>query len=189
MITIRSEHARDIKAREALLDDVFGIERHAKTCERLREGRLPVRGLSFISEDDGCLIGTVRLWHVEAGTAGASLILGPLAVAKAKRSSGVGARLMRTALRRAAMLGHRSILLVGDVSYYERFGFSANLTQRLCLPGPVDPKRFLGLELETGALFDAIGQVFATGVLNSNHSDVVLHQSASHRSRLMNLAA
>ena len=41
MVTIREEKMADVSAREALLDEVFGIERFEKTCERLRAGRLP----------------------------------------------------------------------------------------------------------------------------------------------------
>lgn len=43
MISIRSELARDIPHREALLDEAFGIDRHEKTCERIRENRMPAK--------------------------------------------------------------------------------------------------------------------------------------------------
>ena len=44
MVTIRNEFARDIDAREALLDRVWGPARLQKTAERLREGRSPPKG-------------------------------------------------------------------------------------------------------------------------------------------------
>ena len=47
MATIRMEFTRDAAAREALLDRAFGEARFKKTAERLREGRLPAKGLSF----------------------------------------------------------------------------------------------------------------------------------------------
>ena len=65
----------------------FGHGRFAKTCERLREGRLPADGLSLVPEHDGALVGTVRLWHVAAGPGRPALLLGPLAVAAASRAS------------------------------------------------------------------------------------------------------
>ena len=77
MIIIREEYAADVSAREALLDDVFGLERFEKTCERLRAGRLPANGLSLIAEIDGEIVGTVRLWHVNAGGVSDALVLGP----------------------------------------------------------------------------------------------------------------
>ena len=165
---VRDERPADVTAREHLLDAAFGPERFAKTCERLREGRLPAEGLALAAEDAaGRLLGTVRLWHVDAGEAGEALMLGPIAVADTARSLGVGAALMRVAIDRARRLGHRAIVLVGDAPYYARFGFSADLTTGLDLPGPVDRRRFLALELADGALDAARGPVVATGTLEA----------------------
>ena len=44
---IRAERASDVVAREALLDACFGENRHARTCQRLRDGRAPAEGLAF----------------------------------------------------------------------------------------------------------------------------------------------
>jgi len=162
MIIIRSEHARDVKAREALLDDALGAERHEKTCERLREGRVPVRGLSLVAEIEGRIVGTVRLWHVAIGSLNA-LLLGPLAVSYDYRTQGIGARLVRAALNRAAIQGHQAVILVGDAPYYSRFGFSADVMTDIDLPGPVDRARFLGLELKEGAFAEVRGVVAAAG--------------------------
>lgn len=163
---LRDERAGDVVARERLLDAAFGPARFTKTCERLREGRRPAEGLALVAEDgEGRLIGTVRLWHVDLGDAGAGLMLGPIAVAAEARSLGLGAALMRVAIDRARRLGHRAVMLVGDAAYYERFGFSTVPTLGLDLPGPVDRHRFLALELVSGALDRASGMVVATGAL------------------------
>lgn len=163
MIILREETQRDVEAREALLDACFGAARFEKTCERLREDRLPAEGLSLVAENEGKVIGTVRLWHVLAGPRRPALLLGPLAVDPACRSLGLGTRLMGAALGRAAMFDHRAVLLVGDAPYYERFGFSIEKTEGLWLPGPYERNRFLGLELEAGALDGARGLVSAAG--------------------------
>src|ERR1700736_4344721 len=92
---IRSERASDVVAREALLDACFGDNRHARTCQRLRDGRAPAEGLGLSAvRQDGRVVGTVRLWHVSAGGR-AALMLGPLAVDDTARSLGVGATLMK----------------------------------------------------------------------------------------------
>ena len=159
---VRAERPQDAAAREALLDDALGLERFKKTSARLRAGRLPAEGLALVAEQSDALIGTVRLWPINAGGVDA-LLLGPLAVARSHRGLGVGARLMRAAIVRASARGHRAILLVGDAPYYARFGFAAGVTARLALPGPVESARFLGLELASGALSRAEGLVVATG--------------------------
>jgi predicted N-acetyltransferase YhbS len=161
-LTIASESPADSWARERLLDEAFGAARSDKTVERLREGRLLAQGFALAAKDAGKLIGTLRMWHILAGEVPA-LLLGPLAVATAYRSRGVGRRLMAEALFRAASAGHKAVLLVGDAPYYEPFGFSRRHTLRLSLPGPVDEARFLGLELESGALQAARGVVTAAG--------------------------
>lgn len=157
------ELPRDIPARETLLDEAFGACRFAKTSERLREGRLPAPGLAFVAHDGVELVGTLRLWNVRAQTGHDLLLLGPLAVAASQRGTGLGSALMRHGLSRARQLGHRGVILVGDAPYYERFGFRADVTADLDLPGPVDRARFLGLEFAAGAVSGAHGLVEARG--------------------------
>lgn len=159
MVTIRHERAGDGAAREKLLDRVFGEARFLKTCERLRKDRLPAEGLAFAAYHGRKLVGTVRLWTVMAGSAGPALLLGPLAVAPEMRGRGIGAELLRHAIAEASLHGHGAILLVGDEPYYRRFGFSPRAVKGLTLPGPVDRRRFLGLELDEDALKGARGTV------------------------------
>ena len=164
MLTIDEEVPSEVGAREALLDHAMGPERFAKTSQRLRDGRLPE--LALVAREGGRLVGTVRLWAIfaaGAGKGGSLLLLGPLAVAPECQGEGIGARLMRSALNRAAATGYGGVLLVGDAPYYSRFGFSAALTQNLEMPGPVERHRFLGHELRLGALADARGLVRAAG--------------------------
>ena len=165
MVTIRHEKTTDIAAREALLDEAFGTARTAKTAERLRDGRLPADGLAFVATERGRVVGTVRLWHVAPGIGQPALLLGPVAVASTHRNRGIGAALMQRALRDARRLGHGAVLLVGDAPYYGRFGFSAEKTGALWLPGPYDRDRLLGHELAPGALDGARGLVSAIGGL------------------------
>jgi predicted N-acetyltransferase YhbS len=166
MFSIRSELPTDFTARDSLLDRSFGRARLRKTSERLRNGRNPAEGLAFTAVDaNGKLTGTIRLWHVIAGSAGPALLLGPLAVDAKARGLGLGTALMRNAINTATVLGHESILLVGDAPYYSKFGFTAEHTRSLHLPGPVDRARFLGLELVPEALDGAEGLVSAAGFM------------------------
>jgi predicted N-acetyltransferase YhbS len=163
MVTIREEKIADITARESLLDKAYGATRFTKTSERLREGRLPADGLSLVALDRGQLVGTVRLWNVSAGPGRAALLLGPLAVHPAHRNRGIGTALMRRAIVRARLAGHSAIILVGDASYYGRFGFSAAATGELWMPGRYDRDRLLALALQPAALSGARGLIGATG--------------------------
>ncbi|PYE87739.1 GNAT family N-acetyltransferase [Phyllobacterium leguminum] len=167
--TILHEAAHDAPAREALLDRAMGEGRHRKSSEKLRRGRVPSAGLAFVARsEDGTLIGTVRLWDIRAGR-GASgagvpaLLLGPLAVDASAEGQGIGSALMRHAIAEAARLGAGAILLVGDPEYYARFGFSGDKVAALAMPGPVERRRFLALELKSGHLDGVRGILAASG--------------------------
>jgi len=162
-ILIREEVARDAFAREILLDKAFGLNRARKSSERLREGRLPAEGLAFTAFRDNILVGTLRLWDIETGDSRKALLLGPIAISASLRSQGLGGAMIRMALEKAFTLGHEAVILVGDEPYYRRFGFAHEKMGGLDMPGPVDPARFLGLELREGALDGAFGVLRATG--------------------------
>lgn len=175
--SIQNETAADIPARDALLDRAMGPRWKKKSSHRLRRGRLPAEGLAFVAKDEqGAVVGTVRLWDVTVGSRPISptrgeigrvtdgvLLLGPLAVEPEHKSSGIGSALMRHAIAEAKRLAHAAILLVGDEAYYGRFGFSAHKTARLAMPGPYERHRFLALELVPGALDGAAGTLAPSG--------------------------
>lgn len=164
-IIITAETSADIAAREALLDRAMGAGRKRKSSEKLRRGRRPSEGLAFVARGEGgAVVGTVRLWDVRLGDHGAAaLLLGPLAVDPTVKSAGIGSALMHHAVAEATRLGHRAILLVGDAAYYARFGFSAEKTGGLAMPGPYERDRFLALELVPGVLDGARGTLKASG--------------------------
>ena len=156
--SIRRERRTDEAAREHLLDAAYGPVRFQKPSQKLREGREPE--LSFVAVEDGRVVGTVRLWPVVAGAGQPALLLGPLAVDPGYRNRGIGSALVRRALRDARRT-HSAVLLVGDASYYGRFGFHPVPPGQITMPGPVDPRRLLAAELVPGALDGARGLVAA----------------------------
>lgn len=169
MIQIRNERLSDIDAREALLDSAFGDTRYRKSSERLREDRLPAEGLSFIASENKRVIGTARLWNIACGVEKSlgqpALLLGPVAVAEDCRSRGLGGALVCRAIQTARKLGYGAVVLVGDPEYYGRFGFTAEKTGALWMPGPFERHRLLGRELKAGALDGARGMIAPAGRL------------------------
>jgi predicted N-acetyltransferase YhbS len=163
MIQIRQEKRTDIPSREALLNAAMGEVRFTKCSERLREDRVAAEGLSFVAVEDGRLIGTVRLWHVTAGPGRSALLLGPMAVAPEAQGRGIGSALMTHAVKAARRSGAAAVILVGDAPYYSRFGFSAEKTGALWMPGAYDQNRLLALELKADSLDGAQGLVSASG--------------------------
>lgn len=157
-LTIRREYPSDRDAIERMHERAFGPGRFARTAYRLREGVAPQEDLSFVSLVGTLIVGSVRLTAVRAGGQPA-LMLGPLTVEPAFMGRGIGGALMRASLDAARDAGHAVVLLVGDEPYYSRFGFRVVPGGQLTLPGPVDTRRFLYLELNDGAFAGISGAV------------------------------
>ncbi len=141
------EHAAAV---EALYDDVFGPGRFAKTAERLREGNTKIADASLVAVDREGLTGVVRVWPVTVGETGRAAFLGPIAVAERRRGNGVAFKLMERAIGVCREQGYAAVILVGDLDYYDRFGFKS-AEGRFQLPGPVDQKRVLIRDLSERA--------------------------------------
>ena len=165
---VDQENPGDVVARENLLDRAMGAGRRRKSSEKLRAGRIPAEGLALVARDeDGHVIGTVRLWNVEAGVdadgnAVSALLLGPLAVDCQHEGKGIGGALMRAAITEARDRGHGAVLLVGDPEYYERFGFFTGPAQHLVMPGPFERRRLLA-RLDEGQSLPARGRLAPRG--------------------------
>lgn len=159
-LVLRHENSSDTHAIDRLHERAFGPGRYARTAYRLREGIPPILSLCFIAQVGTMLVGSIRINAIKAAGAPA-LILGPLTVEPAFSDRGIGSRLMEMAISKAREDGHTLIFLVGDLPYYSRFGFKPVPHGRLTMPGPVDPHRFLVLELVEGALGDLSGALMA----------------------------
>ena len=162
--SIYPETAGDVAPRDRLLDRAMKPNWRRKSSEKIRRGRQAA--LAFVARDEaGAVVGTVRLWNVALGEGGQpALLLGPLAVDPSIRSSGIGGALMRQAIGAARNGGHGAVMLVGDAEYYSRFGFSADKTGALAMPGPFEKHRLLALELVPSTLDGASGVIRPTGV-------------------------
>lgn len=158
--TLPSDH----DAIEHLLDLSFGPDRRSKTSYRLREGSTVVTGLSQVVRDEAIgVVGAISYWPLAIGAKGSrALLLGPLAVHPDRQNLGIGLLLMRETLAAAKVLGYKLVLLVGDAPYYARAGFSEVPEGQLLMPGPVDPKRLLFVELVPGTLAEAQGLMMAS---------------------------
>jgi predicted N-acetyltransferase YhbS len=148
-LVVRPERPEDAPAIERLEARAFGPGRFARTAYRLREGGRPRLDLGVTASVGSFLAGSVRMSPVRAGEV-AFLMLGPLAVDPSFEGRGIGTALTGAAIEAARAAGEGLVILVGDLPYYARFGFSAVPPGALSLPGPVDPARFLWLELADG---------------------------------------
>ena len=168
MIRLQPERQQDWWEVEALFDLCFAPGREALSSYRLRDGIAPVAGLSLVARDQGILAGAIRFWPVRAGGA-AALLLGPVAVHPTHQGEGLGAVLIRDAMAGARTDGWSRVLLVGDASYYGRFGFTR--LQGVEMPPPTNPDRVLGHALHPGAWDGVTGPVTRWASAGSDAGD------------------
>ncbi len=154
-VTVRPERRAERDAIRALHDAVFDRPDEGLIVEGIRGSADAIDGASLVALDgSGAVIGHLLASRgVIVGDDGVERqvwMLGPFAVRADVQGRGVGARLMREQINLATKRGVPLICLVGEASYYPRFGFSAKAAESLNAPfsGP----SFMALELEAGAL-------------------------------------
>lgn len=162
-LSILHETAADCAGVERLHERAFGPGRYARTAYRLREGVPHEPDLSFTAMVGTLLVGSIRLTRITAGGRPA-LLLGPVTVEPAFMNRGIGMALVRRSLEAAREAGHQLVFLVGDEPFYGRAGFKRVPLGRLQMPGPVDPARFLVLELTEGAMEGVSGPMLPSPV-------------------------
>jgi len=151
---------------EAVLDRAFGADRHARTAYRIREGMGWLPGLSLAAlDEDELLVATIQCWPIALQTQQGQVplvMVGPVAVVPERQGEGFGVGLMSAMIAEYARLaadGGRGAnpssssaavgqtglpqVLIGDVDYYGRWGFSATMTGGWRCPGTYEPARLL----------------------------------------------
>ena len=104
--------------------------------------------LSLVAEEEGEIIGQVTFSPVTIdGQEGPWLCLGPVAVEPDRHSEGIGAALIREGLAQIAADGCELCVLLGNPSYYRRFGFEHDQAL-FCGEGQPEAFQYLALSGE-----------------------------------------
>lgn len=149
-IQLRHETTNDIAAIEAVTIAAFADAPHTSHTEQyiVRALRAATElTLSIVAEEHGQVIGHVALspvtitdshGHKAKGWYG----LGPISVLPARQGQGIGSRLMEQVLAELRDMQAAGCVLLGNPTYYARFGFQAHAC--LQLPG-VPPAYFMAV--------------------------------------------
>ena len=117
-------------------------------------------GSSLVAEEGGRVVGHILFSDLPIVTADGTveaLALAPLAVLPSHQRRGIGSLLVREGLRACREAGHRIVVVLGHPEFYPRFGFSAELAERL--KSPFSGPAFMAAELVPGALEGVEGEV------------------------------
>ncbi len=163
VVTTRPVLPGDLDAISALHARVFGPGRFARSAYRVREGTPTISPFCRLAEIDTTLIAAIRMTEIgftrASPSAPRALLLGPLAVEGAFAGQGHGKRLIAETMSAARAEGIGLVVLVGNMSYYGRFGFLPVMPGDILMPGPADPARILAAEFISGALVSCRGVV------------------------------
>jgi putative acetyltransferase len=145
-IEIRCEVPADLPAIETVTTSAFLNAQHSSHTEQFIVSALREAGqllVSLVAVAEGNVVGHVAASPVSIseGTPG-WCGLGPISVLPAYQRRGVGARLMREALRILREKGAAGCVVLGEPAYYGRFGFLPD--PALVFPG-VPPEYFQAL--------------------------------------------
>jgi putative acetyltransferase len=130
--------------------------------DKLRAGKSYIPGLALVAEEEGRLAGHIMLTRLnltlDVGGTLPILLLEPLSVRLENRRRGLGGALIQEAFNRARRLDYTAVFLVGDSTYYSRFGFRSvgefGIRHR---PATIPAHYALACELYYGALADKAG--------------------------------
>lgn len=160
---IRVEKPADYPAITRVHDLAFGRTDEGLLVEKIRNSDTFLPELAFVATIGSEIIGHVLFSRVYIDAHSGPkpvLALAPLAVHPDFQRQGVGDKLSRTGIEKARQLGYDGIIVLGQPSYYPRFGFAAATELGIESPFPLnDPAAFMALELRDGALDDCSGTV------------------------------
>ncbi|MFA9477501.1 tRNA (guanosine(37)-N1)-methyltransferase TrmD [Phycisphaerales bacterium AB-hyl4] len=121
---LRTEQPSDIDAVDRVLREAFPTDAEAKLVRALRDQREAVT--SLVAEVDSEVVGHVMLSPVtfaDQPSVRGMVGLAPVAVRPTWQGRGIGAALVRQALAEAKQLASRAVVVLGEPTYYQRFGF------------------------------------------------------------------
>ncbi len=146
---------------ERLLDLVFTPRRKLLSSYQLRNSANKVDNLSYVIKDNSKkVVGSIRFWNIKVDSdSSKGLLLGPLAVHPIYQSEGLGEKLVLNGIEKAHSDNWNWIVLVGDLGYYSKFGFSKNPTRGISIGNGLDNSRLLGLDINDGFLEAAVGSL------------------------------
>lgn len=160
-MTIRTERPEEFAALYDFIKTAFSTAQVAdgdeqEFTDRLRAGGGYIPQLGLVAQIGDRIAGHILFtrFGVKAGDGSTTelLLVAPLSVALEFRSQGVGSALMREGLRRAAELGFKAALLVGDPAYYGRFGFRQSTELGIHNADGIPDRYVQAIELTPGAL-------------------------------------
>jgi len=156
-LIVRVERETDHSAVDNVLRDAFGHRDVADAVSTARQSEFYTSSLGFVGDlcDDVVAMAllapvtldgvrSVESMHPEVNV----MALATVAVTRAYQRKGIGAVVLKAAIRTAQLRGLSTLVVVGDPRYFRRFGFEAASKVGLEPGFDIDPDTFLALPIK-----------------------------------------
>lgn len=162
-LTIRPETATDYAFVYEINKIAFGQDAEARLVDLLRQNIEFIPGLSLVAQLGPQIVGHILFSKIyiedHCGNRFESLALAPLAILPEFQKKGIGKKLVRCGLQKAAELGFKSVIVLGHEHYYPKFGFRPAGRWNINAPFEVSANAFMAIELVQDGLNGVSGTV------------------------------
>ena len=151
-IQIRQERQEDHKQIRGLVCEAFALAEHSdgdehKLIERLRMSPEYIPELSLVAVSDDVVLGHIMFSIISVGRSGA-IALAPLAVRPDKQRNGIGSLLVTSGHELARRMGYSCSVVLGDHSYYSKFGYEKASAYGIIAPFDVPDEYYMVCNLD-----------------------------------------
>jgi putative acetyltransferase len=158
-VQIRPESIKDLKSIWHVNQAAFEGDAEANLVDALRDGGFV--DVSLVAEVNGKAVGHILFSQITIVTKSVTmdaLSLAPIAVMPSHQRQGIGTMLVESGLAACREQGHRIVVVLGHPEFYPRFGFSAELAQKLESPFG-GGEACMAIELTEGSLGGIEGRI------------------------------
>ena len=144
-LEIRAEEANDYSAIAKVNNLAFKQENEAKLVEKIRKSDRYIPELSLVAELDNKIVGHIMFSYIDLVDKKTTkvLALAPVAVLPEYQNQGIGSLSIETGLEIAGKRQAPMVIVLGDPSFYIRFGFKPASDYGIQSPFDVSDEYFM----------------------------------------------
>ncbi len=178
---LRLESTNDFRETENIIRESFwdvytpGCNEHL-IAHNMRTADVFVKELDYVvchgSKVIGNIMYTKALVIDERGIKHEVLCLGPICVLPEYQNKGVGTLLITESINKARESGYKGIFLMGNPTYYSRFGFVDAKAFKITTSDGENHEYFMGLELSLNSLHGITGKFKVDSVFETSENEL-----------------
>lgn len=149
-MNIRPEQPADLSQIDRIHALAFGRNHESILVEKIRNSPYYIPELSIVAEIDGFPVGHILFSYIHlVGDRNLQVLaLAPVAVKPEYQKQGIGSALIKEGLRIAQTREEHLVTVLGEPSFYSRFGFESSQLYGIECPFPLPAEVFMIMPLK-----------------------------------------